>query len=48
MDRRSKYVYSNSTVVCEIFLLQTFLLGSSSDGEFGFDSRVIRISLTFW
>ena len=46
MDRQSKSVHFDGVVLCEIFC-SGHILGSSSGGEFGSDSKVFRISLTF-
>ena len=47
MDRRSISVHFDGAVVCETFC-SGLIMGSSSDGEFGSDSKVVGISLTFW
>ena len=48
MDRRSKYVYSDSTVICEIFLLQTFFfLDQAAMVNLGL-TQGLFVSLTIW
>ena len=45
MDRRRKYVYSDSTVICEIFLLQTFFLDQAAMVNLGL-TQGLFVSLT--